>query len=108
MNRDDELFKRFAPIEGHPNYGVNANGEVINFVTGKLLIPNESDRGYLKIKLDGEKYYIHRLVADAFVPNPYDKRNVIHKNRDKSDNFFTNLGWATNSEVQTQDKIGAK
>jgi hypothetical protein len=44
------------------------------------------------------RFYIHRLVASAFIPNPHNKPHVNHKNRNRSDNSASNLEWVTAAE----------
>lgn len=97
MTREEyeEIIHWFEPIKGHPNYGINAVGEVKNLKTGRILKPYESHRGYMKVELDGGKYYIHRLVAETLIKNEKGKRFVIHKNGNKSDNYFRNLEWSS-------------
>ena len=56
-----------------------------------------NDRGYLKIKLsvNGKRYlrYIHRLVAEAFIPNPNNYKEVNHKDSNPENNRVDNLEW---------------
>lgn len=64
--------------------------------------PCLSGKGYLKVTLckDGTKKYvfIHRLVAQMFIPNPENKLTVDHIDRNKLNNNVNNLRWATYSE----------
>lgn len=91
----EERFKvlKFAPAYEVSNLGnVKHKGKVLN------LDSYDDNRGYLKIKIDGKHYKIHRLVAMCFKRNPLNKKIVNHKNGDKKDNRASNLEWVSQSE----------
>ena len=68
---------------------------------GRVLKQNKTRTGYMIVYFStGKKYQwhtVHRLVADAFIPNPYHLRDVNHTNGDKSNNRADNLEWCDNS-----------
>lgn len=54
--------------------------------------------GYCIIRIRGKNYKVHRLLAEAFIPNPENKPTVDHINRIRDDNRLCNLRWATQKE----------
>lgn len=63
----------------------------------KVLKPAKNNRGYLYVCLCNQEirkiYKIHRLVAEAFVPNPNNLPEVNHKDENKTNNADSNLEW---------------
>lgn len=65
---------------------------------GKTLKFNLTPLGYSRIQLKNKNIFIHRLVAQAFIPNPNNLPFVNHKNGIKTDNKVENLEWVTQQE----------
>lgn len=93
-------------INGAEQYGINSNGIVVNLKSNRKMATYSDKDGYQYVLLISDttgkrkKYSLHRLVAKAFIPNPYNKPQVNHINGIKSDNTLNNLEWVTNSENQ--------
>ncbi len=87
-------------IKGYPNYLIFPEGYVVNS-KGNKLKPGKRN-GYAGISLynkgKGTTFNIHRLVAEHYIPNPENKPQVDHINRNKCNNDVTNLRWVTHSE----------
>lgn len=84
------------------NYFVTNYGRVVNAVTNKVLKPKLADTGYPKItfQINKKKYerYLHRLIAESFIPNPHNKPFINHSDGVKTNYTITNLEWNTPKE----------
>ena len=67
-----------------------------------FLKPVDNGRGYLKVTLKqngrAKRFYVHRLVAMAFIPNPINKPFINHKDNNPKNNNVNNLEWCTPQE----------
>jgi hypothetical protein len=105
-----DVAEEWRDCDGYENYAVSSLGNVKNKKTGRILKPNNVS-GYNKYKLAKNKvpYNVsgHRLVAQAFIPNPNNKPIIDHIDGTGSNNVITNLRWATHCE-NNQNKIGSR
>ena len=107
-----EIWKE---INGYENYSVSSWGRVKNNLTGDVLYQEKHDKGYMRVDLFKEKQRhhlkVHRLVAQAFIPNPDGKPQVNHKDGNNRNNSYTNLEWVTDAENKAHQQeltMGAK
>lgn len=80
------------------DYEITQDGKVINKITNHTLIPQPNGKGYLRVSIGGKLYFVHRLVAEKYIPNPENKEQVNHKDGNKLNNNVNNLEWVTNLE----------
>ena len=81
-------------------YSISDDGQVMNTKTNYILKPELHSKGYLRVTINKKHVFIHRLLAIAFIPNPYNKPQVNHIDNIKIHNNVSNLEWVTNSENQ--------
>ena len=93
----------WKPIEGFAKYEVSAEGEIRSHKNGgRILKPTPNHRGYMRVSFyqDGKAHWrsVHRVVAQAFIPNPKSLPQVNHQDSDKGNNRADNLEWVTGQE----------
>lgn len=107
MNNIKEIWK---PIKNYENlYSISNLGRIKSFrrfnghcyINREKILSPQKNR-YLTVRLsNGDKikqYTIHRLVAETFIPNPFNKPCVNHINGIKTDNRVNNLEWCSSKE----------
>lgn len=97
------LKGRWKRVEGFEEYYlISETGEAYSIRSAKKLKPTKHNNGYLSFGfcLNGKakKEHAHRLVAQAFIPNPEGKPQVNHIDGCKTNNHVSNLEWNTSSE----------
>jgi len=105
------MYKEIRGFEGR--YSVDEDGNVFSHRRDIKLKPRLVSGGYLGVRLDGKGRLIHRLVAEAFLPNFLEKPQVNHIDGNKTNNALSNLEMATSSEnllhaVRTGLKVSVK
>ena len=90
-------------VVGYENiYGITSCGRVYSYRNKRFLTPRVNNNGYLFVDLykngKAKKFLIHRLVAQAYLPNPENLPEVDHIDNDKTHNYINNLQWITRKD----------
>ena len=96
-------------------YAVTSCGKVYSYRSKKFLKPRKNKSGYLQVCLykggERKEHLVHRLVAEAYLPNPEEFLQVNHKDENKENNALSNLEWCDqsyNSNYGSRNKRMAK
>ena len=101
-------YKKF---EDYENYIIFKTGKVFSLRSNIFMKTRKDSFGYLQIgiyKKDHKKrkwYGVHRLLGLLFIPNPVNKPQIDHINRNSLDNRLINLRWATRQEQGNNQKL---
>lgn len=94
-------MEEWRNIEDYDDYQVSNLGRVKSLKYGKerIVKPHTINGGYLNICLSKNSkknwYLVHRLVAEAFIPNPNNLPFINHRDECKTNNIVDNLEWCT-------------
>ena len=88
----------YGRVRSMDRYVKYSNGR-INLHKGRILSPGKDTNGYLQVILTcngkHKSIKVHRLIVQAFIPNPDNLLEVNHKDEDKTNNSVDNLEWCT-------------
>jgi len=92
----------FVDIIGYEGlYMINKEGDVYGCKNKRMMKHHISYKGYNYVHLtknnEGHQYFIHRLIAIQFIPNPNKLDQVDHIDMDKKNNKIENLRWVNNA-----------
>lgn len=89
-------------------YGVTSCGRVWSYKYKKFLKPHPGRDGYLRVVLTKngkmKTCYVHRLVAESYIPNPDNLTQVDHIDENKNHNYINNLQWITSRDNKRKSK----
>ena len=87
-------------IPNFPNYTISIDGIIMGQTAEKAQTHGKNGYKYVTVYANNtsKKLYVHRLMAELYIPNPENKRTVNHIDGDKHNNNLSNLEWHTDSE----------
>lgn len=98
------MEEKWKQIKGFEGYMISSLGNVLNPYK-RILKPIPNYKGYFRVYLSNDaikhkQFFIHRLVAMAFIPNPDNLPQINHKDKNPKNNSVENLEWCDNTYNQ--------
>ena len=102
MNCELKQFHHY----GQTAYLVTRDGRVLSSTAGgePRELAQYNGKGYRRVRLRGKTFKVHRLVAQAFIPNPQHLPYVIHSDGDRTNNHVSNLMWSDKQSNHIEGK----
>lgn len=101
------------PIPGFPDYTIYEDGLIVShkYEFDRIIAKTENKQGYITVGLhgpDGPKTRrLHRLLGQAFIPNPMKLPYINHIDGNKQNNSLVNLEWVTAADnTQHAERLG--
>lgn len=107
-------YGEWRDIENVSGWKVSSNGAIMDHKGCVLVDSSHKASSYIVITVPVDGYNfkrsiaVHRIVAEAFIPNPENKPQVNHKNRITTDNRVSNLEWVSSAENLAHARATAK
>jgi len=104
------MWKDIKGWEGF--YEVSDSGDVRNKLTQHIISQESNTAGYYRVRLYNknhnpsvQRFFVHRLVAEAFIPNVNNLLEVNHKDHDISHNYLSNLEWTSRIDNELDSRM---
>ena len=106
-NESLDIHKYIQQIKNYPQYLIDKMGNVYIAETMSIRKGVSNQNGYIRVMLSKKcktkNFYVHRLVADAFIPNPKNLPYVNHKDANRKNNSVENLEWCSSQQNMLHD-----
>lgn len=101
-NQQPSVEMEWRTVCEYDHYEVNRKGEIRHKVRKQVLKPrlNSGGYAYVNFNINGHRknFAVHRIVANAFIPNPNGYSEINHKDYDRTNNCVDNLEWVDSSQ----------
>ena len=90
------------------HYIINKDGSIYSLKSNRIMKPFTLGQNYLGVSINRKPEYVHRIVANVFLPNEDNKSDVNHIDGNKHNNSVSNLEWCSHKEniKHSFDKLG--